>query len=133
MVLYHFNIGYPFLDENTIMRANIASTEVREPFYDADDYNKFCPPKDKCRPEVYFHTIRGKEARIEIENPALKTKLAFKYNTANLPYFIQWKNMQSGNYVLGIEPASTHFNKKAPVVLKPSESAAYKFEILFSL
>ena len=132
MILYHFNVGYPFLDENAAMTANIASTETITTGHGAKDYDKFRAPKDKCGREVYLHTIKGGEAVIGIENPALKMKMTFKYENAALPYFTQWKNMQSGNYVLGIEPASTPLNKRQGAILKPAQVVTYKFEVSFS-
>ena len=40
-------------------------------------------------------------------NEALGLGLEITWNEANLPYFMQWKSIASGDYVIGLEPANS--------------------------
>ena len=42
-----------------------------------------------------------------VVNERLALGLQISWNTANLPYFMEWKSTASGDYVLGLEPANS--------------------------
>ena len=42
-----------------------------------------------------------------IINPGLGIGLKIDYNVRELPYFMQWKSIASGDYVVGLEPANS--------------------------
>ena len=67
------------------------------------------PPADNAPEYVYLHTLRGDpdgstSAAIYNQNRCLALQLCF--NTAEFPYFGQWKSTASGDYVMGLEPGN---------------------------
>jgi hypothetical protein len=132
ILMYHFNIGYPMLDTSARLSANIGSTECRTANCAAEKYNVMAEPADHCFEEVFIHTIDGDHAVIEVENPELKQKITFSYHTGYLKYLTEWKSMQSGDYALGIEPATSHLDRKEYLILKPSQNIENEITIGFS-
>ncbi len=112
MLLYHINMGYPFLDENTRFYIPTASVTAR----DADgqgheaDYDKMDAPKDNEPEYVFIHDLQSDEngdTEMLVVNEALGLGLKLSYNMKYLPYFMEWKSTASGDYVVGLEPANS--------------------------
>jgi hypothetical protein len=131
IMLYHFNLGYPMLDTCTRFSANISSTECRTENCVLEKYNIINEPIDKCFEEVFIHSIDEETANIEVENTKLKQKIKFSYDTKFLKYLMEWKSMQSGDYVLGIEPATSHLDDKRFITLKNGQNIENKITIEF--
>jgi hypothetical protein len=112
MILYHINIGYPFLDEGT--RLYIPTNKVTPRNSDAEgheaEYDRMDPPKDLEPEYVFIHDIQAdKDGNVTVMavNEKLELGLKLCYNTRYLPYFMEWKSTASGDYVIGIEPANS--------------------------
>ncbi len=107
-MLYHFNVGYPLLDENTVL--SIPSVEITPRNQHAADDIENCfkmeKPQSDYEERCYFHKLQG-EAEIKVYNPVIKRGLVMSYDTASLGYFTEWKMMGEHDYVLGIEPGNT--------------------------
>ncbi len=111
MLLYHINMGYPFLSEDTELYIPTAKVTAR----DADgegheaEYNRMDPPKDNEPEYVFIHDIKPADGRNEVLviNRALQLGLKLSYDMKNLPYFMEWKSTASGDYVIGLEPANS--------------------------
>lgn len=131
MLLYHFNIGYPTLDEGVEISGNFESTNPRnkESAKYLKEFNIVTAPEDNKEENVYIHKISGESAEIRVKNHRLKRSLIFEYNTKNLPYLMQWKSMASGDYALGIEPASTHLDNKELTMIKSGESREFQITL----
>ena len=118
MLLYHINIGWPFLDENT--KLYIPTSKVTPRNSDAegheDKYNVMEAPKDNEPEYVFYHEIKkdsnGNSEAIAV-NPNLKLGLRISWNTEFLPHFIEWKSIASGDYVIGLEPANSLVHGRA--------------------
>jgi hypothetical protein len=54
----------------------------------------------------YYHKMQG-QARITVFQPKLQKGFVMSYDTAQLPYFTEWKMMGERDYVLGVEPGNT--------------------------
>ncbi len=112
MILYHINLGYPFLDEN--LRLYLPTRRVTARDQDAegheDAYNRMDPPKDNEPEYVFIHDLiksgDGKAQALAV-NEALGLGLKLEYDTENLPCFMEWKSTASGDYVLGLEPSNS--------------------------
>lgn len=112
MLLYHINIGYPFLDENTRLYIPTAKVTAR----DADaqgheaDYDRMDAPKDNEPEYVFIHEpepdAEGYMKVLAVNEP-LGLGLEIGYSTRNLPFFMEWKSTASGDYVIGLEPANS--------------------------
>jgi len=107
-MLYHFNVGYPLLDEDTVLtipaeevtaRNDHAQTGIR-------DCLKMEAPQRGYEEMCYYHKMSG-IARVSVFNPKLRRGFTMSYDTAQLPYFTEWKMMGEGDYVLGVEPGNT--------------------------
>lgn len=131
IMLYHFNLGYPMLDTCTRFSANISSTECRTENCVLEKYNIMNEPIDKCFEEVFIHSVDEDTANVEVENTKLKQKIRFSYGTKILKYLMEWKSMQSGDFVLGIEPATSHLDNKRFITLKNGQNIENKIIIEF--
>ena len=112
MLLYHINLGWPFLDEN--LRLYIPTRSVTPRDADAEGheagYDRMDPPKDNEPEYVFIHDLRtdgaGNTGAIAV-NEALGLGFRIGWNVKNLPYFMEWKSTASGDYVIGLEPANS--------------------------
>lgn len=112
MLLYHFNVGYPLLDEGARIilptKKVIPRDEAAAPY--TETYNVMEAPKD-CEPEyVFLHELAADEEGntfAAVINEKLGMGIRLEFNQKNLPYFMQWKSLASGDYVIGLEPANS--------------------------
>ncbi len=141
-MLYHFNVGYPLLDENT--KLEIPTEEVTPRTEHAATGIDTClqmeMPQRGYEEMCFFHKMSG-EARVTVFNPKLGKGFVMSYDTAELPYFTEWKMMGERDYVLGVEPANTlpdgrDLMRKNGLLetLKPGESKTHhlKFTFIYS-
>ena len=131
IMLYHFNLGYPMLDACTRFNANISRTECRTENSLLEKYKSMKEPVDSCFEEVFIHSIDEDIANVEVENTILKQKIKFSYDTKFLKYLMEWKSMQSRDYALGIEPATSHLDDKRFITLKNGQNIENKIIIEF--
>ena len=107
-MLYHCNIGYPLLDEDTEL--SIPSVEVTPRNAHAAEDIQNCLKMEKPQPgyeeRCYFHKMQG-EAKVAVYNKKLSKGLIMSYDSNVLKYFTEWKMMGVHDYVLGIEPGNT--------------------------
>ena len=135
MLLYHINIGYPVVNAGArlvapTMRAEPRDQDARE---DADRYADIDGPRNGYREKVYFHDMAADEAGFvtaAICNPWCDSGsgqglgVYVKYRPDLLPRFTEWKMLDSGTYVVGMEPAN------CSVLGRPSERAAGTLQVL---
>ncbi len=111
MLLYHFNIGWPLLSEKCELILPTINIEGRDE--DArrylDSYDRITPPADNEPEQVFLHTLAADQKGntfAAVYNHELGLGLKLTFNQKQLPYFMEWKSMASGDYVLGLEPAN---------------------------
>ena len=109
LLLYHFNFGFPFLDEGLELHFSEGTVEGRTPWATERiaDHRVITPPIDGEPEQVFFHRAAEKEARARLISRKLGMKADILYNTEQLPILSQWKSMRSGDYALGIEPGTS--------------------------
>lgn len=112
MLLYHFNVGYPLLDKGSRIilptKKVIPRDEAAAPY--VESYHVMEEPKDNEPEYVFLHELAADEegntfAAVINENLGLGIRLEF--NQKELPYFMEWKSLASGDYVVGLEPANS--------------------------
>lgn len=114
MILYHINIGWPILDEETLLILPSRKMKPRDEEAEkgAADFDQFHAPEKNYMEKVYFHSMAPDSMgniNIGIVNPGLHSGcsgLYIKYPYQELPHFTQWKMLGQGAYVLGIEPGN---------------------------
>lgn len=112
MILYHINLGYPFLDENTKLYIPTRSVTARDKDGEGHEaeYDVMDAPKDNEPEYVFIHDLKTDEqgnTEILAVNRPLGLGLKLSYNVKYLPYFMEWKSTASGDYVIGLEPANS--------------------------
>lgn len=120
LLLYHVNLGWPVVDEATRLVAPIEAT----PFTTHDPKaSKFGPieqgaPQSHFFQQVYEHRVTAEPdgtAHAALVNDDFETPtgergvgLEIAWDQRALPAFFQWQNLQEGNYVVAMEPATVH-------------------------
>jgi len=110
MILYHFNIGYPLLDENTRF---VTDSEYIRPRDDEAAKgiawrSEFKKPQKGFSEQVFYYKSKGEKCFAGVYNPSLETGIKLYVKAEQLPNIIQWKNAGWGDYVMGIEPANCY-------------------------
>jgi len=137
-ILYHMNMGYPLLDEDSVIE--IPSVEVT-------------PRNDRAAKEIarwmhmqkptagyeeccYYHKFEDKAGRAKIYQPKLGCSLEITFDAEKLDGFVEWKMMGVRDYVLGLEcgncyPDGRDVMRKEGMLkfLSPGQSQAYEVHI----
>ena len=103
-ILYHMNMGYPLLDEDSVLI--IPSKEVisRDAHAEEDIQNwmQIVKPEPGYVERCYYHKFE-KEGRASIYQPKLGQGLEISFDAESLDGFVEWKMMGVRDYVLGLE------------------------------
>lgn len=143
MQLYHINIGFPVLDRNAKLVSR--SVEVIPRDRDAEEgkerYAFSQAPTPGYREKVYYHKMDPDgdgNVWAALVNPGLMRGMGVyvKYAHNELPYFVQWKMMGMGAYVMGLEPANALVEGRAGEracgrlrFLEPGEKRVFRLEV----
>lgn len=105
-VLYHCNIGYPLLSENTVLDIPASVTEPRNDHAKKglSDCLKMEKPQRGYEEMCYYHTLS--QGKVSAYSPDIKKRVTISFDTAELPCFVEWKMMGEQDYVLGLEPGN---------------------------
>ena len=116
MILYHVNIGFPLLTEESILLVPAKKTVPMDASVDPGGFNKFHAPLPNALSQVFYHEVAADdEGRViaAIINKKLRLGLYVQYNRNQLKNLVQWKMLGQGVYVLGIEPSNCHVEGRA--------------------
>jgi hypothetical protein len=145
MLLYHINVGFPFVDDGAELVAPFADPP-RVLFGDAnperpEEYARFIAPRKDWVQQTFEHAMGADDegnVPVAIINPKLGHSgqgLYVIYDQEQLPRYIEWRMMGEGQYAVGIEPCSNGFGRDAVraagelIVLEPGETRTYALEI----
>ncbi len=113
MVLFHFNLGYPLLDEDALLLTPTEQLTPRdkeaargEAFFD-----RCQEPTPRYAEQVFYHNLRSDgtgNTGAALINEKLGIGVAIQFNKKQLFNFTQWKQMGEGEYVLGMEPCNCY-------------------------
>lgn len=114
MLMYHCNAGYPLLDKNSRLVADIIETACRDKAAEdgltAEELKAFGEPVTGYPEQVFYHQLSAHEGKCSaaMTNPDKRVALEITFDNKELPYLIHWKCRDAGNYVTGIEPSNCH-------------------------
>lgn len=113
MLLFHFNMGYPLLDEDSILVTPTRQLTPRdqEAIKGENEYNKCQPPAPDYAEQVFYHNLKSEpdgETCVALINKKLGIGTAIHFNKNQLFNFTQWKQMGEGDYVMGMEPCNCY-------------------------
>jgi hypothetical protein len=146
MILYHFNFGFPLLDEETTIDFPSNKVIPREEGTPVEGYDRWQRPEAGYQERVYYHQeFDSEKARVVIRNPRFPTaaglettslSVSLNWSISQLPKLVQWKMPGAGVHVLGIEPANCYVEGRAAerargtlAMLEPGESRTYELVI----
>ncbi|MCI1666401.1 MAG: aldose 1-epimerase family protein [Atopobiaceae bacterium] len=118
MVLYHFNIGHPILDQGAKLMHDSLSVRPRDRNADRqpEPFDEYLAPTPHYKDIVYYHRLRPSEdgvCTIGIANERIGMGLMLTFELDELDCLTQWKFLGEGNYVAGIEPGNAFVDGRA--------------------
>jgi hypothetical protein len=136
MILYHMNLGYPFLDEKLklIIQSNNVEARNEHALKGINERNKMQTPTDNYEEMCYYHSIKDNGCVMAFnEKFNFGLKMTF---SKNLDSFVEWKMMGVRDYVLGLEPGNSYPDGRSNVrkdgklkFISPGEKINYKIKI----
>lgn len=107
MLLYHINFGYPLISENTVLKTNCINLRPRDEIASKGiaDSERFQKPTHNYKEQVFYRDSVPK-SYATLSNPDFGISSTVEYDSENLPFLIEWKQMGQQEYVVGLEPAT---------------------------
>lgn len=136
-VLYHMNMGYPLLDEDSVVKVNSKSVAGRdeEATKYIDTWNVMEKPQPQFQERCYYHSIKG-QGVASILQPKIGFGLAIEFDSNDLDCLTEWKMMGERDYVLGLEPGNCYPDGRKVMrekgilkFLNAGESKTLKFKV----
>ncbi len=110
MILYHCNMGYPLLTENSEIKIPYESMTSRNEHAEEckDLALQVEKPQTGYEECCYYFDLKEKDnrAHVGIFNNEIQKGLVMSFDKEQLPCFTEWKNMAPTDYVLGLEPGN---------------------------
>lgn len=137
-ILYHMNMGYPLLDEDSMLL--IPSKEVlprdKHAAEDIENWMHMEKPQAGYQERCYYHRFADSKGMAKIFQPKLGTGVEITFDAMKLDGFVEWKMMGIRDYVLGLEcgncyPDGRDVMRKIGMLkfLKPGEKKIYTVHI----
>ena len=143
MLLYHINVGFPFVDDGAELIAPFAAEPavLFGKVTEADEYKRFIAPQRNWIQQTFEHRLNaGPDGRVPVA--IVNSKLGREgqgvyaiYDGTRMPRYIEWRMMAEGQYAVGVEPCTNGFGREAVrragemIVLAPGESREYSLEL----
>ena len=137
MVLYHMNMGYPLLSEQSLLYipSNKVTPRTKFAAEGLSEWDRVTSPKAGIEEQCYFHSF-GREGVAAIFSPIINSGVKICFDTEKLDHFTQWKNMGAKDYVLGLEPGNCYPEGRKALkengelkYLQPGEAVDYTINI----
>jgi hypothetical protein len=144
-LLYHFNLGYPLVDEGAELLASVEEEPESLGYsvggdVDAGGWRSVTPPQPGFTFDGYVVKVKANRdgwSAVALVNRRLRGGLGFylRYDAHTLPAYLAWRMMREGLYAIGLEPATNPFGNPEeliaqgyPIVLRPGETRRYELE-----
>lgn len=145
MLLYHFNFGFPLLDETTTIQLPTQKVTARDEGVPIKGFDRWQTPETSYQERVYYHQVDEKaewvtavirNSQFPLPGGPQPVSVHLSWSPQQLPRLVQWKMAGAGEHVLGIEPANCHVEGRAAerqrgtlVVLEPGEVRRYELAL----
>lgn len=115
MLLYHFNFGWPLVDEVTelIWKGKWKSSNPNSKIFKVDNNFQRCPaPMEEhsgSGEDVAFIDIADDSngmCKAGLYNHSLELGVAIRFPKKQLPWLTNWQHWGKGEYVVGVEPGT---------------------------
>lgn len=112
MWMYHCNVGWPLLDTGAEVVIPSRKATPRDETTAADNtpWSQIGEPVANRPESVYLHDLAADEhgrSFAGVVNRNLGLGLTIEFDAADFPYFMEWKSMGAGDYVVGLEPSNS--------------------------
>ena len=108
MVLYHVNVGFPFVDEGAELLVP-AKRVVPVNNAPVESYKLLEQPAAGYVERVFEHDVIAKSdgtVPVGVVNRALGLGVYERFHREQLPFLVVWRMLGEGTYVVGIEPST---------------------------
>lgn len=137
-ILYHMNMGYPLLDEGSLVDIPSAEVIPRDD-HAAEDIGNWMnmeKPTSGYQERCYYHKFANRMGKAAIYQPKLKLGLEITFDAEQLDGFVEWKMMGVRDYVLGLECGNCYPDGRSAMretgmlkFLEPGETQDYTVNI----
>ncbi len=136
-ILYHMNMGYPLLDEDSVVEIPAISVEPRDAHAaeDIEDCLQVIKPQAGYKERCYYHKFDG-QGKASIYQPKLGQGLEILFDAKELDGFVEWKMMGVRDYVMGLECGNCYPDGRSVMrqkgmlkFLAPGESKTYEVTV----
>lgn len=137
-ILYHMNMGYPLLDEDSIVTIPSVDVQPRDncAAIGIADWMNMEKPTIGYQEKCYYHRFSDREGQASICQPKLGISLTISFDAEELDGFVEWKMMGVRDYVLGLEcgncyPDGRDVMRKTGMLkfLQPGEKKKYQVKV----
>ena len=138
-VLYHMNLGYPLVDENAKIVIPSAQVTPRTDISreNLDRWNRMEPPTAGFEEHCFYHRLN--ENTYGVDNEKINTSVRIHFESDGLlDRIVEWKMCGLGEYVLGLEAASSTIDGRkgrrengSEKYIGPGQSYVNSFRITF--
>ena len=140
-ILYHLNMGYPLLDEDSVVTVPADEVVPRDDHAaeDVQNWMHMQKPTPGYQERCYYHKFNDKNGVASIYQPKLGTELSIHFDTEELDGFVEWKMMGVRDYVLGLECGNCYPDGRKAMreigmlkFLGPDECKEYRVKIVLN-
>ena len=137
-ILYHMNMGYPLLDEDSVVDIPSVEVKARDAHAEEDILNwmKMETPQAGYIERCYYHSFAKGKGMAGIYQPKHHIGLRILFDADELDGFVEWKMMGIRDYVLGLEcgncyPDGRDVMRKTGMLkfLNPGEEKQYRVRV----
>lgn len=137
-VLYHMNMGYPLLDEDSVVTIPSSAVTARDAHAEEDlaHWMRMEKPQPGYQERCYYHRFADGRGRAAIWQPKRGLGLRISFDARRLDGFVEWKMMGVRDYVLGLEcgncyPDGRDVMRRTGMLkwIEPGQKLCYSFDV----
>ncbi len=106
-LLYHVNLGYPLMDDGAEIVSDSEILLPRTPWAEQNLSTACSITSPEPGREETCYYLSPSSHRVSLVNGKLGKAFTVSYSGDTLPHFLAWKSLASGDYAVGLEPATT--------------------------